>query len=82
MVEQLAVNQLVPGSNPARGGGRTLSKATDFRSKPCKLLKLKIYYNRAKKMSHVLRGSSMVEQLTVNQLVPGSNPGRGADGFF
>ncbi len=25
-----------------------------------------------------LRDSSMVEQLTVNQLVPGSSPGRGA----
>tara|TARA_Y100000310_G_scaffold310699_1_gene356205 strand:- start:3112 stop:3237 length:126 start_codon:yes stop_codon:yes gene_type:complete len=28
MVEQLTVNQLVAGSNPALGGDRTLSKAT------------------------------------------------------
>ena len=28
------------------------------------------------------RDSSMVEQLTVNQLVPGSNPGRGALHFL
>ena len=33
-------------------------------------------------MSHVLRGSSMVEQLTVNQLVVGSSPTLGADGLF
>ena len=28
---------------------------------------------------NIFRDSSMVEQLTVNQLVPGSSPGRGAE---
>ena len=45
---------------------------------PVEPLKIeKIIYNK-KKMSHELRGSSMVEQLTVNQLVVGSNPTPGA----
>ena len=42
-------------------------------------LKLNIYTS---KKSHVLRGSSMVEQRTVNPLVPGPSPGLGADDFL
>jgi hypothetical protein len=37
-----------------------------------------VWYNKFRIYHTIFRGSSMVERLAVNEMVPGSSPGRGA----
>ncbi len=55
-----------------------LSQLTDPRSNS----QFKIHLIIIIKISFLLRDSSMVEQLAVNQWVPGSSPGRGVKSLF
>jgi hypothetical protein len=72
LVEQLTFNQLVAGSNPAR-------PTTCYRCSAClKSLKIIKHLFHAFHVRKFYYGSlaQLVEQLTFNQLVAGSNPAR------